>query len=195
MCRDLNYKKPDHVSSLSSSTNMPSFPPIYITVFTHDVRYDSATDEWTAQRRSDSIKWYLEEATEYDDFTDHTQAGTCYTLPVEDLGLTRDYCLDYINAKWRFEVLLEEADFGGNRGLCLVNPQLFAEQEEIMGVLGAKITETVNERFDPWLRRRHLLAMLEKGKHLWFEEPTAASSAVEPAPAAESQPPWAGLYP
>lgn len=169
---------------------MPSLPPIYITVFTHELHYDIEIDEWTTQRRSEGNQWYLEVATEYDDIITNEHDGSCYVLPVEDLGLTRPYCLDYMNASERFRDLLEEVDFGGNRGICFVNPQLLTEQEEIMGVLGAKITAAVKERFDPWLRRRHLIAMLKLGKHLWFEEPTAPLLL-----ASNSLPPWAGLYP
>ena len=132
--------------------------------------------------------WCLEEG----DTTVYEELGT-YVLPVEDLGLTRGECRDYINAKWRFDDLLEEADFAGNHSLCFVNPQLFAEQEEIMEVLGAKITAAVKARFDPWLRRRHLLAMLKANDHPWFGEPEPAAPIVTVV--AQQQPPWAGLYP
>ena len=177
---------------------MPSVPHINIKIVTHELNYDNAIGEWTARRRSDGIKWYLEEAYEYDDMDLNSREGRhidglpFYVLPVEDIGLTRSYCLDYINASCRFHDLIEEAEYHGSRGVCWANPSLIAEQEEIMGVLGARITEAVNERFDPWLRRRHLLAMLKRGKHLWFEEPTATA---ELAPVTTStEPPWAGLY-
>ena len=166
---------------------MPSLPPIYITITTHELIHDGETGERTTRRLIEP-RWYLEEG----DTTVYEELGT-YVLAVEDIGLTRGECCDFINAKWRFNDLLEEADFGGNRGLCLVNPRLFAEQEEIIGVLGAKITAAVKARFDPWLRRRHLLAMLKQGKHLWFEEPAPAAPAT--AAAIDSLPPWAGLYP
>lgn len=169
---------------------MPGLPTIYITITTHTLAHDDESDKWMPQRLLEPW-WCLEEG----DTTVYEELGT-YVLPVKDLGLTHAICRDYINAKWRFDDLLEEADFGGNRGLCLVNPRLFAEQEEIMEVLGAKITAAVKARFDPWLRRRHLFAMLKAQGRNWFEE--SASSVTEdttPAIAEPTQlPPWAGLY-
>jgi hypothetical protein len=170
---------------------MPGFPPIYITITTHTLIHDGETGERTTRRLIEP-RWCLEEG----DTTVYEELGN-YVLPVETIGLTRGECRDYINAKWRFDDLLEEADFAGNHSLCFVNPQLFAEQEMIMEVLGAKITAAVKARFDPWLRRRHLFAMLKAQGHYWFDEPSVAEDTapaiVGPAQPAQL-PPWAGLY-
>jgi hypothetical protein len=125
-----------------------------------------------------------------------------YILDVTDLGLDADECLAYADAKERC-VELQDEEYRYNlhsdsSSQCLCGE--IAEQQAIMDKYESKITDAVNERFDAWTRRRHLVALgvalgfPDFDRPAWLErlglvpEPeveapaAAGAAAVDPAP-------------
>lgn len=159
--------------------------------------------------------WYIVGDLYHYEFTQRFQHGCTvnfgaqddgsWLLDVTDLGLDPAVCLAYADAEERrFELETEEDRFDLHSdpdGKCLCAQ--IAEQEAILDAHKPVITAAVNERFDAWTRRRHLVALgVETGLPCcnpgmygsWTPAPTeeAEAHAVTAAAAAtDPYPTWA----
>jgi len=84
-----------------------------------------------------------------------------YILDVTTLGLDPAECMAYLDAEERYNDLCMEEDrydlHSDPDGECLCGQ--INEQKAIMDLYDPKITAAVNEHFDAWTRRRHLVAL------------------------------------
>jgi hypothetical protein len=128
-------------------------------------------------------------------------------LDVTDLGLSRDICIAYHDAQERRGELETEEDMynlhSDPDGECLCGK--IAEQQAIMDKCEPVISAAVNERFDAWTRRRHLVALgVDSGLpscnpgmyDSWLPAAAAAAQTEEPAvdsAALDPYPTWASV--
>jgi hypothetical protein len=101
-------------------------------------------------------RWFNQE-----DVTLGDQGDGDHILDVTTLGLDPTECMAYLDAEERHDDLQTEEDrydlHSDPDGKCLCAQ--IAEQKAIMDLYESKITAAVNERFDAWTRRRHLVAL------------------------------------
>lgn len=122
------------------------------------------------------------------------QGDGSWLLDATDLGLDPAICWAYAAAEEERGYLENQEDMydlhSDPDGKCLCGE--IAEQKAILDAHEPAITAAVNERFDTWTRRRHLVALgVATGQSCcnpgmydgWMSAPTE-EAAAEPAPAA-----------
>ena len=134
-----------------------------------------------------------------------------WLLDVTDLGLNPADCKAYADAEEERGYLENQEDMYNMHSdpdcQCLCGE--IAEQQRIMDKYESQITAAVNERFDAWTRRRHLVALgvamglpsCNPGMYdSWVPAPTeaeesapAAGAASVPTVPAEPYPTWADV--
>lgn len=128
-----------------------------------------------------------------------------WLLDVTDLGLDPAICQAYYAAETRRgEMETEENMYNLHSdpdGQCLCGH--IAEQQTILDLHEPVITAAVNERFDAWTRRRHLIALVADsgmpcctpGYYSWDPSPQQEETKEAAAPAADAElapyPTWA----